>query len=207
MYEQSAKLNMYYREIDPGKRKQLLDELCMTEEDDGANEYRRHLYELRHVDRKDPAHEVDLFLWNCINLPFIYKSKTLFMSGPIKEVRKIMKDMGAAESSEYGDAGEKAFYWEMRNTMKRYLSTCDDKNYRRKLFGLMSASDEDRIVQTCKDAWEMSYGIAGRLHLEDEMKVFCKAVEDEYSTIDDGAAARFAEYSQNHDDSRKSKQK
>lgn len=59
MYEQSAKLNMYYREIDPGKRKQLLDELCMTEEDDGANEYRRHLYELRHVDRKDPAHEVD----------------------------------------------------------------------------------------------------------------------------------------------------
>jgi len=37
MYEQSARLNAYYRESDPARRRKMLDELSMMEADDGAN--------------------------------------------------------------------------------------------------------------------------------------------------------------------------
>ena len=37
MYEQSAKWNMYYQELNPGERKRLYEELKASEPDDGAN--------------------------------------------------------------------------------------------------------------------------------------------------------------------------
>lgn len=198
MYEQSAKWNMFYRELEPAKRREMFDELQMTEPDDGANEYRKRLLEARYTDPKEPEREVDHFLWQCLNLPYLYKSAKLMSFGSKKEVKKVLDALCAGEAKEYGESGEKAFYWEMRNAAGRYFSTCGGRNYRRKFFGLLSASEEEQVLQTCKDAWEMSCGIARRVGLEDEMKVFCQAVRDEYTTVDDGAAARFEEYDKEH---------
>ena len=78
MYEQSARWNEYYREPEPRRRKEQLDILCMTEPDDGANEYRRMLFKARHVDEKQPGHEVDRFLFNCLSFAQLWASAKLF---------------------------------------------------------------------------------------------------------------------------------
>lgn len=194
MYEQSAKWNAFYMETEPDKRLEMFNELCMTEPDDGANEYRKILLDKRYKNPKDPKAKVDNYLWQCINLPYLYKNTKLFTKSHIKELKKVWKDMGFDEVSEYGEVGEKALYWEVRNMARRYFGTCNDKGYGRKLFGLVSANDDERTIHMCKDAWTMSYGLADKLMQEDMMKVFNQAVKDEYCTVDDGAADRFAGY-------------
>jgi hypothetical protein len=191
MYEQSAKWNMFYQELEPKERQKMFAELQMTEPDDGANELRKKLMDARYKDPKDDTREVDNFLWQCLNLPYLYKRAKVMKFGVQKEVRKGLQDLCLDQAAEYGEAGEKAVYWEVRNAIKRYFSTCTGSHYRRKVFGVMAASEDEKKIQILKDAWQMSYGIAGIIGLEEEMKLYCQAVRDEYSTLDEGAAARF----------------
>ena len=198
MYEQSARWNAFYQELEPKKRLAMFDELQMTEADDGANEFRKKLLEERYTDPKEPHREVDRFLWQCLNLPYLYRSAKLLSFGSKKEAQKTVDALLLPQAAQYGEAGERALYWEIRNAAKRYFSTCSGKSYRRKFFGLMSASEEEQVYQTCRDAWEMSYGVARKVGLEDEMAVFCQAVRDEYAATGDKAAERFAEYDKTH---------
>ena len=50
MFEQTAGWSEYYRELEPKRRRVLLERLCAEEPDDGANAYRRILFEARHTD-------------------------------------------------------------------------------------------------------------------------------------------------------------
>ena len=194
MYEQSARWNEYYRETDRKKRLSLRNELFMLEADDGANEYRKKLYERRYINPKDSSQEQDLYLWNCVNFIEISRSGKLFKRHTRKEILKALKQMGFDEMPEYGPAGEKALYWEIRNGAKRYFQTCSDKSYRRQVFGLLSTTDEDRGRQMCRDAWDMSAGLAEAFQLQEELRIWSQAVKDQYSAVDGEAASRFQEY-------------
>ena len=97
MYEQSARWNEYYREPEPRRRKEQLDILCMTEPDDGANEYRRMLFKARHVDEKQPGHEVDRFLFNCLSFAQLWASAKLFKKHAKKEALQALSDMMGAD--------------------------------------------------------------------------------------------------------------
>lgn len=194
MYEQDACWNVFYMELEPEKRQEMLEELVKSQPDDGANEYRKILLKRRYNDPKNPTAKVDSYLWQCVNLPFLYKNAKFFTKKNKKELHAIWKETGFDLAEKYGEAGEKALYWEIRNTMKRYFKTCTDKSYGRKIFGLVSANDEERSIRICKDAFSMSYGLAGKLEEEETMAIFNQAVKDEYSLLDDNAVGRFAEY-------------
>ena len=68
----------------------------------------------------------------------------------------------------------------MRNAARRYFDTCKTDGYHRKFFGIAASKPDEKEKQRCLDAWRISYGIAQRLHLEDEMALFCQAMSDEY---------------------------
>lgn len=55
MYELPTAWEAYYRELEPGRRKALLDGLLQTEADDGANAYRQRLLAARTRPRSGPA--------------------------------------------------------------------------------------------------------------------------------------------------------
>ena len=93
MFEQSARWNEYYRELKPAKRRAMLDELCASEPDDGANEYRRRLFEARHVDLKAPGRPVDRMLFMCVCFMQLCQSSRLFRGGAIREVRRSMNEL------------------------------------------------------------------------------------------------------------------
>ena len=194
MYEQSARWNEYYRELEPKKRLKLRNELFMLEPDDGANEYRKFLYEIRYTDPKNPKEERDLFLWHCINFPFIFRNARVFKGFARKELRGAIAELHLADAAEYGEAGERALYWEIRNTAKRYFSTTESGSYRKKLFGMMNSAESERNFQRCKDCYEMSEGVAKRLGMETELSIWVQAVEDEFICTGENAAANLEDY-------------
>ena len=124
MFEQSAKLNEYYRELEPAKRRAMLETLCASEPDDGANAYRRTLLDARHVDPKNPGHEVDRMLFMCVSFMQLCQSARMFKGSAIREVRRSLQELRFDQAGAYGEAGTRALYWEIRNAAARYLSTC-----------------------------------------------------------------------------------
>lgn len=192
MYEQNEKWTEYYRELDPGKRKELLEDLCQTEADDGANPYRRFLYEIRYTDPKDPEKEVDRFLFQCVNIAQMYRTSRFFVGRTRKELQKILEDLGFTKASDYKEAGEKALYWEIRNAAARYFQSCRGSEYRR-ILGILSASEASRMGQMTMDAWQMSRGAAARLGMEEELDLWCRAIIDEHAVQYDDAERKFRE--------------
>ena len=147
---------------------------------DGAASYRRRLFELRCEGGKDPGKLADRLLWQCLNLTEIYNARYLFRGSARREVLSELNALGYGEASEYGEAGEEALYREIRNAVSRYLKTCSDPGYRRLLFGLMSSSERDRKHQVCLDIWKMTEGLSGKYGLEDELRIWNRAVLDQY---------------------------
>ena len=196
MYEQSAAWNDYYRDEDPGYRRRKLDELCMLGPDDGANEFRLWLYKRRYEDEKRPGQPVDRFLFQCVNFVQLYKTAKLYRRSAAKEVQKSLELMGFDVAPQFGEAGERALYWELRNAAARYFRTCESPGYRRAVFGLFSAG-EGRTEHMCRDAWEMSLGLSRRTRMEQHMTIWNRAVHDSYLAADAGAEARFIAFDRN----------
>ena len=198
MLEQSIGWSVYYRETDPEKRLAMLEELLEKETDDGANAYRKRLADLRYGVSPDTGARTDMLLWQCVNFSQIYSSSRFFKGMGRKEVRQALEQLGYDEASSYGEAGESALYWELRNGARRYFQTCMGADYRRMLFGLMSSGEESKKEQMCKDAWHMSGGLSARLGLEDYMQLWTKAVQDEYFSCDPAGRQRYARLEGKH---------
>ena len=194
MFEQSAGWKDYYRELDPRRRRAAFDGLCAGEPDDGANEYRRLLFEARHLDPKSPDRTLDRMLFQCVNFLQLCRSAWLFKGGAIKEVRRAMKELRFDLAGQYGEAGTGALYWEIRNAAARYLSTCESPSYNRRLFGLAPSRPEARDDRVVRDIWQMAEGLALRTGLETEMALWDQAVLDAYGMTGEDAAARFSAY-------------
>ena len=192
MYEQSAKWNSLYIEPDPKRRRQMLEELIVSEEDDGANEYRRRLINVRHG--QDGRREMDLYLFQFINLVQLYRSAKLFRKNARKEILKLVRDLHWDEASMYGEAGERALYWEIRNAAMRYLKTCEGTNFNRGLFGLTASSEGGRQERICRDFWQMTEGLAERTGLQSELRIWIRAALDAYCQADANAQERLSAY-------------
>ena len=194
MYEQSAKWNMYYQELNPGERKRLYEELKASEPDDGANSYREKIFAARHTDPKQPGHEVDYFLFQCVSLIQTYHIANFFRRSAIEEIEKAFQLMLYDEAFQYGEAGERALYWELRNTAARYFKTCETAGYNRVMFGLIQSSNEGRLDRMCRDAWQITRGLAQRTGQEERMRVWNQAVLDAYLQADSSGAERLKKY-------------
>ncbi len=194
MYEQSAKWNMYYQELDPGERKRLYEELKVSEPDDGANAFRERIFAARYTDPRQPGHEVDYFLFQCVSLIQTYRIAVFFRRNAIKEVEEALRIILYDEAFQYGEAGEKALYWELRNTAARYFKTCEAPGYNRMLFGLIQSGSEGRLDRMCRDVWQITRGLAQRTGMEGRLRVWNQAVLDAYLQADGSGEERLMRY-------------
>lgn len=194
MYEQSARWNEYYRELEPKRRWELLERLCLSEGDDGANAYRQRLYRARYVDDRQPGREVDRFLFSCLSFAQLWSSARWFKGSARREVLQTLRQMLSDEASALGEAGERALYWEIRNAAARYLKTCESSGYNRALFGMIASGDESRSDRICRDIWRMTEGLSQRLELGDALALWNRAVQDSYRMFDTGADQRLQKY-------------
>ena len=181
MADQNELLENYYEELDPDKRRVLLDEyLSGAPSEDPAAEYRKVLFDYRYTDPKDPERRVDNYMWALLSLMYTHRGSVIFPHRNVKEVRRIMKDLERDERVHTDECFAEAFMLEVRNAVRRYFDTCKSDNYHKKLFGMTHSSSDEKEKQRCIDTWKMSAGLAQRVGLEDEMSLFNRAVAEEY---------------------------
>ena len=156
-----------------------------------VNAYRRTLLDARHVDPKNPGHEVDRMLFMCVSFMQLCQSARMFKGSAIREVRRSLQELRFDQAGAYGEAGTRALYWEIRNAAARYLSTCSAPGYNRGFFGLAPSRDAGRQERIARDIWQMSAGLSKRTGLGEELALWDRAVLDAYCATGESARARF----------------
>ena len=183
MADFSDLLESYYEEIDPDKRKKTLDEyLAAAGDSDPAAAYRKALYEYRFVDPApaDPRRKLDRFMLAFLDFLYLYRSSRVLPGRYVKEVEATIGALELDERVHTDPLFAEAFNLEVRNAARRYFDTCKTDGYHRKFFGIAASKPEEKEKQRCIDVWRMSYGLAERLDLEEEMDLFCRALSEAY---------------------------
>lgn len=216
MYELTPGWEQYYEEQNPVERKKLLEYLRDTLEDDGANEFRRVVFEKRSKDygnNRNPKNNrnqkkaggsenserlVDRYLWQLVFLPGLYKKRGYFFSNVAKELQSVEEELLLAGFRPLNEAEEAALYWEIRNAADRYFATCSGARYGKKAFGMKLADNEEKRQKACEDAWIISRGLLIHTGKEEEMRVFGDAVRDSYFNYDVNAREMYEEYDRLH---------
>lgn len=181
MADFSELLESYYEEIDPAKRKKILDEyLAAAGDSDPAAAYRKALYEYRFVDPADPQRKLDRFMLAFLDFLYLYRSSRVLPGRYVKEVEATIGALELDERVHTDPLFAEAFNLEVRNAARRYFDTCKTDGYHRKFFGIAASKPEEKEKQRCIDVWRMSYGLAERLGLEEEMDLFCRALSEAY---------------------------
>lgn len=191
MWEMSASWMEYYREPEPQRRRELLDTLCASEPDDGANGYRRQLFEARHADPGQPGMLVDRFLYCCMSFIQYSRNSRIFRGYAVRQVKRALKAMQFDGAKALGEAGEAALYWELRNAAARYFSCCEGPGYHRQMFGLIPSSEAGRRDRLCRDVWQMTRGVTRTTGLDEALAPWNRAVLDAYFALDGEARQRF----------------
>lgn len=189
-------LEPYYTEMEPDIRKNKLDAYG-GDSDVKADQYRKELYQGRHVDKKHPEKPVDRFLFNLISLATIYKSPGIFPKFRKREVLSMISQMQLDDRPLQDPACEAAMYWEYRNAVRRYIATCSDPSYGRTLLGMKPSDEASRKAKCCEDVWGFSFGVAAVVGLEKELAILCRAANDEYCALNPGAESLETEYKKN----------
>ncbi len=192
------KWTAFYEESEPDARRRILAETAAP--DDGCDRLRAEIFERRHP-QNPKAHELkDVYLWQCVQLMYLYRTKSRIFVRTKKKTAEAARELGliGAEGPERKKAltkeEESLYYWEFRNTARRYFSTCSGPHYRKRFFGLAPLSDEERVEEIVKDAFQMGEGIAMAAGMEDVLRIWSDAVRDEYCARDILAADRYAAF-------------
>ena len=174
-------LESYYEEIDPAKRRNILDAyIAAAGGSDPAASYRKALYEYRYVDPADPQKKLDRVMLAFLDFLYLYRSSRVLPGRYVKEVQATIKALELDEKVHADPLFAEAFGMEIRNAARRYFETCKTDGYHRKFFGITASKPEEKEKQRCIDVWRMSYGLAERLGLEEEMDLFCRALSEAY---------------------------
>ena len=98
MADRSELLENYYEELDPDKRRSLLDQyLSGSAPDDPVDRYRSALYDYRYTNPKEPGRKVDNYMWALLSLMYTHRESLIFPGRNVKAVRRIMKDLAQDE--------------------------------------------------------------------------------------------------------------
>ena len=177
MDDRDRKWEGYYQELDPVKRKKLLEELC--QEGDPADDFRRQLYTERYTDPRHPDEVRDLWLFKCVYFPGLYSKRSFFSRSVRKEIQAAAAELHLDQPETLSEEEKRILYLEFRNTASRYLLTCRGSRYGSTLFGLKRATEDTRQKHLGHEFWIMTRGLAEYAGMEDEFSLWCSALYDE----------------------------
>jgi hypothetical protein len=180
-------ITAYYREIDPQKRKALLEEAIRTGEEPEANEIRKELWEIRYKDRaeggKDARADGYFRMW--MALEYNKDAKKKFFGGnrgARKEIGKHLKELKFKEFQEKGGLYEELLYRECCHLVKTYMELCEkDKSYNSTLYGILNISSERAKEKLKQDIHQIAIELPAHLQMEQELSILTRAAREMYA--------------------------
>lgn len=173
----------YYRETEPKKRKELLEQAIASGEDQEANEIRREIYEARYKNTTNDGGIADGYLKFWMALEFNRNAgHKIFGSGKAqKEILKELDDVKFREIRAKSPLHEELLYRECKHLVKFYMDLCGkDRNYNTVLCGLVTIKKESATAKLKRDIYETAIRLPKDLNLEVELAPITKAAHEVY---------------------------
>ena len=141
----TPKIAQYYREHDPLKRKQLLEDSIAQGEEPENNEIRKKIWEIRYKDKAETGGDARadgfLALWMILEFNRNAGNKFFGARGAKKDIEKQLKKLHFQEFANGGERARELLYRECCHLVKVYMELCEsDKSYTSMLCGIMSMS-------------------------------------------------------------------
>lgn len=174
MENEKTAQDRYFEETDPVKRYKILESELKNEPE---YETLKKLWEMRFGD--DPEGKADGFLRPFVEI-CILPPTAIFAGRRRREILKMVEKAGLCTPLVEDKKSEHLLYRELRNTFRRYIESCSDAGYGKKLFGLLTSSEKEKEPLICRDLYKMTQAVAKQYSIEKEMATAIEAANDEY---------------------------
>ncbi|HIW49813.1 MAG TPA: hypothetical protein IAA10_02510 [Candidatus Blautia intestinavium] len=174
----------YYREADPMKRKQLLDQSEAAGEEPEANKIRREIWEARYHEKGENGSLADGFLKLWMAMEFNRNSGNRWFTGSRGARKEIGKELAAVKFHEIRQKSglhEQLLYRECCHLVDLYMNLCShDKSYNTIICGIITISKDSAKAKLQKDIYETAVRLPGELNMQEELGLITKAAREIY---------------------------
>ena len=173
----------YYRETEPKKRKELLNQAIASGEDQEANEIRREIYEARYKNTTNDGGIADGYLkfWMALEFNRNAGHKIFGPGRAQKEILRELDDVKFREIRNKSALHEELLYKECKQLVKFYMDLCEkDKNYNSVLCGLVTIKKDSAVAKLKREIYETTIRLPQELGLEKELDLVSKAAREVY---------------------------
>lgn len=174
----------YYREADPMKRKQLLDQSEAAGEEPEANKIRREIWEARYHEKGENGSLADGFLKLWMAMEFNRNSGNRWFTGSRGARKEIGKELAAVKFHEIRQKSglhEQLLYRECCHLVDLYMNLCShDKSYNTIICGIITISKDSAKAKLQKDIYETAIRLPGELNMQEELGLITKAAREIY---------------------------
>lgn len=172
----------YYREADPKKRRNLLEQEIEAGTDPEANQIRKEIWEARYSEM-DEVTMADGYLrfWMAMEFNRKAANKWLGVKGAVKEIRKELNSVKFQELQQKSDLHRELLYRECCHLVRLYIDLCKtDRSYNSMLAGIITIKKEDVTAKIKRDIYETAVCLPRDLGMEEELSLLTKAAREIY---------------------------
>lgn len=173
----------YYRETDPAKRKELLDQAIAEEGATEENQARREIWDARYSMKSDLGGQADGYLkfWMTIEFNRTSANRWFGLRSARKGLTKEMNQVRFFELADRNDLYKELVYRECEHLVRMYMDLCQtDKSYTTALCGLMTIKKDDVKAKLQNDIFETAVKVPRELGMEEEMALLTRAARKVY---------------------------
>lgn len=172
----------YYREADPKKRRNLLEQEIEAGTDPEANQIRKEIWEARYSEM-DEVTMADGYLrfWMAMEFNRKAANKWFGVKGAVKEIRKELNSVKFQELQQKSDLHRELLYRECCHLVRLYIDLCKtDRSYNSMLAGIITIKKEDVTAKIKRDIYETAICLPRDLGMEEELSLLTKAAREIY---------------------------
>lgn len=173
----------YYRETDPAKRKELLEQAIAEEGATEENQARKEIWDARYSMKSDLGGQADGYLKFWMTIEFNRTSGNRWFSsrGARKDLMKELNQVRFVELAGRSDMYRELVGRECEHLVKMYMDLCQtDRSYNTILCGLVTIKKDDVKSKLQRDIYETAVKVPKELEMEQELALLTRAARKVY---------------------------